>query len=242
MDMPSRHQQALQQMVDRLKAALDDRLVSVVLYGSAARGDFTREISDLNLLVVASDLEPSTLERLGPPVAEWVRQRHPFPRLFSPAMLAASADVFPIEFHELLQRHVVLAGSDPFTGLEVHHDYLRLQCERELREKLMRLTEGYVEASRRDRDVLRLMAESYSAFAAIFRGCLQLLGAEPPMAAHDVVAHFCSRAGLDPAPFDSVECIRRGERPDGTTAELFARYYGEIAKAVERIDRFSPTS
>ena len=39
----------LNQLCDKLRASFSDRLVSVVLYGSAAAGDYTK-YSDLNIL------------------------------------------------------------------------------------------------------------------------------------------------------------------------------------------------
>ena len=52
----------LKDMVDDLMEALGDRLQSIVLYGSAARGDFQKATSDFNLFIVLDDLEPSTLD------------------------------------------------------------------------------------------------------------------------------------------------------------------------------------
>ena len=46
----------LQELVTRLQQACGDNLVSVVLYGSAAREDFHEEFSDVNVLVVLQQL------------------------------------------------------------------------------------------------------------------------------------------------------------------------------------------
>lgn len=228
--------------VDELSVALGEHLVSVVLYGSAARGDFVSKISDFNILVVVDDVTLVTLERLTIPFARWRGRRQPAPRVFSAAMLASSADVFPIEFHEIIQRHIVLAGRDVFAAIRVDDAYLRLQCERELREKLLRLEEAYIEAQERSADVARVMMESYSAFAAIFRGCLTLLGGEPPVATHDVVLAFCARAGLDAPVFDLVEQLRKGGRVEGSHRALFERYHQQLVAAVSRVDRFAGAS
>ncbi|MFN8060274.1 MAG: nucleotidyltransferase domain-containing protein [Vicinamibacterales bacterium] len=238
MDHTLKNDPKLTRFVEALSQALGDRLSAVVLYGSAARGDYTRTVSDFNVLVVLADTEPGTLERLKAPFEAWRRERQPVPRIFGRATVGASADVFPIEYLEILQRHVVLHGSDPFEGMTVRPDYLRLQCERELREKLMRLTEAYVEAHDAEKDLRRLMVESYSVFAAIFRGCLRLLGGEPPVATHDVVSHFCARAGVDVDAFHEIERLRHGGAPTVPAKAAFARYYRELERAVDRVDAF----
>ena len=54
----------LDRLVDRLRAHFGPRLVSVVFYGSRARGE-ARPESDLDLLVVAEGLPASRLDRHG---------------------------------------------------------------------------------------------------------------------------------------------------------------------------------
>lgn len=228
----------LNAMVEGLRQALGGALRSVVLYGSAARGGDHAPTSDLNLLVVAQDLAPASLEALGPCVTRWRARGHHAPRLFTPELIAESADVFPIEFLDIRASHVVLHGDDPFAGLEVRGAHLRLQCERELREKLMRLREAYVEAHGRDRDLRRLLRESYTSFLALFRGCLRLLGDEPPADNAAVVAAFCARAGLDARPFGEVEALRQGDAGPGDLKDVFSRYYRELTKAIRMVDRF----
>lgn len=223
-------------LVRSLSEAAGPRLKSVVLYGSAARGDFVRKASDLNLIVVVDPLGPATLEALAPGVRRFMRRGNPVPRLFSPALIAASADSFPIEFLEIRSSRLVLFGEDPFAGFEIRRECLRLQCERELKEKLMRLREGYLLCHDRPRDLRRLLAGSFPAFAALFRGGLHLMGREVPASSAEVVAAFCTAAGLDGAPFDEVARLRRGEDardPKG----IFARYHEQLTRAAHHVDR-----
>src|SRR5262245_37665442 len=91
----------LKTMVAKLSDSLGDRLTSVVLYGSAARREHHAGTSDLNLLVVTSDLRAPSLEALGPAFAWWRRQGQPAPRIFSATTLADETDVFPIEFLDI---------------------------------------------------------------------------------------------------------------------------------------------
>ena len=229
---------AIQKLVEDVVGAVGDGVRAVVLYGSAARGDFEAATSDLNVILVLQDLTPTRLEALGPALHRWERRGQPPPRLFSPELIAESADVFPIEFLDLVQRRVVVHGQDPFAELVIHPDHLRLQCERELREKMMRLREGYVAARGRPKAVARLLTESYTTFLALFRGCLHLLGGSVPFHNRDTAAAFCERAGLDRTPFDEVGRLKHEENAVSDPRSLFARYYEELTKAVHRVDRF----
>jgi predicted nucleotidyltransferase len=228
----------LRTLIDDLTRALGSRLRSVVLYGSAAGGDFDQKTSDVNLLLVLQDLEPETLERLAPAIRRWRKTGRVPPRLFNRETIADSADVFPIELLDLTSRRVVLHGDDPFAGLRVGREHLRMQCERELREKLMRLREGYVEACSSRRALCRLLTASYTTFVALFRGCLRLLGVEPPASNREVVAAFCARAGIDAAAFEAVDRLKRREPVAEDPKAIFSRYHAALAQAVRAVDRF----
>jgi len=231
----------LRALVEGLADLLGTKLEAVVLYGSAARGDFREGTSDLNVAVVAAALDPSTLEALTKPVMEWVKARQTPPRLLTRAILAASLDVFPVEILDLRTHHVVLLGTSPFAGLSIRTEALRVQCERELREKLMRLREGYVTAHASRGGLRDLLVDSYTSFTALFRGCLHLLGAAVPADADAVAEAFCARAGLDPAPFLEVGRLRRGASGrGGDLKEVFSGYYDALTRAADLVDAFAP--
>jgi len=231
----------LRTMVEGLERALGERLRSVVLYGSAARGEYHEGKSDFNLVVVTDSLEPRDLEILSVPLVAWIKKGQPLPRLMTPAILADAVDVFPIEFLDIRTHHVVLHGVDPFTVIRVGVEPLRLQCEREFREKLMRLREGYLAAHASRDDLTRLLTSSYTTFLALFRAGLHLVGSPPPAASAEVAAAFCARAGLDAEPFAAIDQLRRGAAaPSLDLKTLFSRYYEQLARAVGVLDAFRP--
>ena len=232
-----RNDPALRALVQALQEGLGPRLRSVVLYGSAARGEHHPASSDFNVIVVVEPLDPAALDALAPAVRRFVRKGHAIPRLFSPGLIAASADSFPVEFAEIRAARVVLHGDDPFGGVRVGRDHLRLQLERELKEKMMRLREAYVLVHDRAAALRRLLARSYPAFAALFRGGLQLMGRPVPSHNPEVVAAFCDAAGLDRGPFDEVARLRHGEKGSRDPREIFARYHDALTRAAERVDR-----
>jgi hypothetical protein len=169
----------------------------------------------------------------------WLGKKKPYPRILSPAVIRDAADVFPIEFLDITRHHQVLHGDDPFTRLDVRTDHLRLQCERELREKLMRLQEGYIAAADKPRNLRRLLVESYLTFAQIFRGCLYLLGDDAPTHTIDAIRAFCERADLEVEPFEQVHRFYAGEANIEDPAATFTSYYTQLRRAVGAIDSFS---
>lgn len=237
-DLTRRHPR-LASLVESLRERLGAGFVSAVVFGSAARGDAVPQSSDVNLMLVFDDLSPATLDAAAGTLKRWLRHRQPMPVLFSRASLAGAVDAFPIEFLEISEYRVVVHGEDPLRELRVSTADLRLQCERELREKLMRLREGYVLNHGSRRKLRRLLAESYPSFAAIFRGALRLLGESPPAASREVMEAFCARAGLELAPFAEIAAMRRREVRVADPEALFASYHEQLVRAVSAVDRFA---
>lgn len=228
----------IRDMVARLTRAGGDDLLSVVLYGVRAHGDYATDPDHVYLLVVMRDLRLETVASIGDPIRWWRKHDKPWPRLMCPESIREAADVFPIELLDITAHHEVLHGDDPFGELDVQSDHLRLQCERELREKMMRLQEGYVETAGKTKAVRTLMVESYLTFANIFRGCLHLHGDTVPVHTIDAVRLFCERAGIDAEPFEAIDALLRGRAGSSEVAETFASYYKQLQRAVGAIDRF----
>jgi len=74
----------LNQLVQLLRARLGDRLTSVVLYGSVARGTATPQ-SDVDLLVIMRDAPSNYFARLDPLLEAWqILEEKPGSRRFPP--------------------------------------------------------------------------------------------------------------------------------------------------------------
>src|SRR4051812_13160865 len=100
----------LKALVAKLESALHDRLVSVILYGSAASGAHDEKFSDLNVLCVLKRITPRELIEAEPILRWWRDSKHPELFLMTEEEVFASADSFPIEFRDMKQHRRVLYG------------------------------------------------------------------------------------------------------------------------------------
>src|SRR5690242_3377213 len=197
-------QQALNGLVEDLRATHGENLASVVLYGSAAAGD-TRELqSDYNLLIALKRITPEDLRLAQAPTREWQRLGHPLPVYFTLEELADATDVFPIEFHQMANARVVLYGQDPFEFVQLSDENLRHQTEYELRRKLIQLRRHYIPASFSIEKLADLMSDSLSSFAALFRAVLLLYGQQAPVGKADCVRATAKALRLDVTPFERI--------------------------------------
>src|SRR5688572_1791636 len=173
-------QQALNGLVDDLRATHGENLACVVLYGPAAADDRSELPSDYNLLVALNRITPEDLRQSQAPMREWQRLGHPLPVYFTVEELSDAGDVFPIEFHQMANARVVLFGKDPFEFVKLSDAHLRHQAEYELRSKLIQLRRLYIPASVSIEKLCDLMNDSLASFAALFRGVLILHGQKAP--------------------------------------------------------------
>src|SRR5215216_84297 len=228
-------QEAFNHLIGDLKATHGDNLASVVLYGSAASGDFVQLESDYNLLIALHRIAPEDLRLAQPPMREWRRLGHPLPVYFTFSELRDAADVFPIEFHQMERARVVLYGRDPFESIHISDANLRHQTEYELRSKLIQLRRLYIPASTSAERLRDLMADSLSSFATLFAPALLLHGEEPPVLKVEIVRAAVRLLGLDGRVFERVFELRDGAPVPGEREAdgLFASYMAQIERVIE---------
>jgi predicted nucleotidyltransferase len=232
--------------LDDLKAAHGKNLASVILYGSAAAGDFIPQASDYNLLIALRKITPRDLRNSHAVMREWTRLGYYVPVYFTVDELQTAADVFPIEFHNMERARKVLYGTDVLADLNISDEFLRHQTEYELRSKLIRLRRAYIPASASVEGLADLMAESLSSFAALFRAVLMLQGFEPPVTKHKIVALTALKLNLDGKPFEKIFNIRENNFAQKLTEvsanELFGEYMEQIEAVIATVDKMRKES
>ena len=232
-------QEALNGLINDLRATHADNLASVVVYGSAAAGDHIELRSDYNLLIALKRITPEDLRLAQAPMREWQRLGHPLPVYFTLEELSDAADVFPIEFHQMANARIVLYGKDPFEFVRLSDTNLRHQTEYELRSKLIQLRRLYIPASVAVDKLCDLMSDSLASFAALFRAVLLLHGQEAPVAKPDCVRATVQLLKLDAEPFERIFGFRAtGTLPatEKETNDIFAAYLAQVEQVIEVVD------
>jgi predicted nucleotidyltransferase len=232
-------ERVLNQLVEKLRAAYGERLVSVILYGSAAVGDHHGRFSDINILCVLTGVGPRELADATSVFQWWRKLGNPSPLLLGSEEVRTSTDAFPIEFHDIRERRRVLYGADAIEGLVIEDRYYRAQVEHELRAKLLRLRQkaaGVVH----EKEVLRtLLADSLSTFCVLFRHALLLAGARAPFEKRETVRAAQETFGIDPAPLLELLDLREGRKKprDIDPGPLLSGYLNQINTVIEAVDR-----
>jgi hypothetical protein len=231
----------IQEFVEKARADAGANLVSVVLYGSAAAGDYHPEFSNVNLFCVLRESSYAKVRMLSPMVKWWDKQKQPPPLFMTQAELGRSTDVFTMELLDMKQHHRVLWGDDVLAGIEVPMDLHRVQVEYELREKLILLRQHLLLAGDDERRVRELLVRSVSSFATLFRHVLIALGETAPSSKHESVAKLAARLGFDASPMQRVLDVRERKSPEKAPAagEIVGRYLEVVEKVTAAVDGMS---
>jgi hypothetical protein len=231
----------LNELTTRLSQAFGDRLLSVVLYGSAASGEMHGKYSDLNVLCVLKTIGPAELRLAESPIRWWRSLNNPSPLFLSEEEFYNSTDCFAIEFHDIVECHRVLAGADLVTGLVVDDTFYRGQVEHELRAKLLRLRQKAGGLLSEPGQLVLLMGESVSTFCNLSRHALRLAGAPSPMHKRDAIGACATQFGIDPAPFYTLLDLREGVKKarDLDPPALLAAYMKQIEALTGAVDRLA---
>jgi predicted nucleotidyltransferase len=237
----------LDELVTQLQAAYHERLASVVLYGSAAGGDHIPNRSDYNVLVLLESLDSAQVNDAASVAASavaraWKEAGNPPPMTMTLEEWRRSADIFPMEYADILERNRVLHGDPPFEGISVAPSDLRLQLEQQVMGKLLQLRQGALLAGTDSKRQIGLLAASLSTMMVLFRAVLRLHGEKPPRENVDTASQVGAIAGFAAAPFASVVRHVRGEEKlqAANAGQLLGQYIAAIEQLSRYLDRFSP--
>ena len=236
MSVSAEQQKKMQELTSRLQAALGADLEALVLYGSAAQGGhYHPGFSDLNLLCLVKQSDAATLARIAPVSEWWRKQKQPALMVFTVEELRRSSDVFAIELIDLKSRHQMLHGEDPFLTFDVPTTQHRLQLERELRNGVIKLRQGYLACAGNKKDLVRLMTGSLGTFGTLFRHALIALGDPPPEHKRDAVISASTKFGFDAAPFTALYGLREGKTKPRDLEPSSELLFGQLLNAVQRV-------
>lgn len=223
----------LEELVRQLQLAYGEGLKSVVLYGSAVAGEHNPKKSDYNVLVVVDLLPLVRLRAVAAVSKAWAEDGNPPPMTFTAREWKASADIFPMEYADILERHRVLYGDAPFDGIKVTPSDLRLQVEQQTMGKLLQLRQATMGAGGDSKLQLEVLEKSLSTLMVIFRGISRMVGQVPSQDYEELTRALAQRAAFSADPF--VKVIRHVRGTEKISREDASGILEGYLAAMERL-------
>jgi len=220
------------------KELCGDDLISIILYGSAVGQDYRPGKSDINFMIVLTENGIDHLDRMFDVVKKW-RKRNVIPPLFlTEEYVKTSLDVFPIEYMAFKRSYVLVFGKDLLKDLTPKQEYIRLQCEREVKGKLLLLREAFLSTSGKGRALRDVICQSNRAVMSIFNALTYLKGEELFAGKRELIRSACEAFDLDKELFEKLLDIKEEKlKPAGDEMKkIFLKYLTEWRKLSNLVD------
>ncbi|MCK9419685.1 MAG: hypothetical protein M0R70_09930 [Nitrospirae bacterium] len=225
-------------MIEDLLREHASNIHSFHLVGSAVIPDYNEKLSDINSVIVLKKMDLRFLTFLAPLGKKYGRKRIAAPLVMTPEYIETSLDAFPVEFLDFKLIHKTVYGSDLLQDLRIDMPHLRLQCEREIKTKLIGLRQGYISSLGKKEDIAAVLVRSFTGSMALFRAIISLLGKEPPIPRVDVIAMLGAATGTNTDIFDKLLLLKLHllKPSEQELASFFERYYDTLESAEKIIN------
>lgn len=234
--IPSRLKNNIQVFIQKLKDIYQQDLISAILYGSAASGEFIDKHSNLNLLVVLKNTDLENLKKAARVINKFNMIN---PLFLNEDYIVNSTDIFPIEFLDMQENYLVLYGKDVLKGINIDIRNLRFQCEQELKSKLINLRQLYLRINK-DKTALRnLFFKSFTSILHILRNVLRLKGKKPAYKKEDILKELVSEFQIDMSIWGKILAakVKQIKLNNKDTEQLFIAFLRELEKIVDIVDK-----
>jgi hypothetical protein len=169
--------------------SLGEQLEALILFGSAAEG-LMRASSDVNLLVVLRRFDPERIDRVSAVLQNAAAAVELHPMFLLANELSLAGESFSVKFDDIVHRHVVLYGTDPFEGLTIPRALLVKRLQQVLFNLTLRLRTLYAVGRAREESLAALIADTAAPLRRSAYTILELRGEHPasPKAALESLA------------------------------------------------------
>ena len=239
--IPNKPEEIFGDFSHEVKELFGSDLISIILYGSAARGEYIPKKSDINFMIILSDAGINSLGKAMSLTAKWHKRNVATPLFLSKKYIESSLDTFPVEFINFKASYRLIFGEDVLKDLSFEKKYVRLQSERELKGKLLQLRENFLETEGKKKNIEALIRLSLPTFFSIFQAILFLNEKQPASDNSRLLAFMANDTQLDTALFRKLNEIKSGEKKlsSDEAVSLMEEYIAEIRKLSLFLDKLS---
>lgn len=239
LDLPEDIQEHLGEIREQIQKDWSSDCDGLVLFGSAARGDFIVGRSNINLLVVVQCLSVEFMQGIGQLHRKWGKHQIVAPLVMTKDDLGRSSCLFPLEFLQMTQNHVVLAGQDPFAEFSLDTVRLSWQCEQELMANLLRLRQRFIEGEARIEAIQALLLLSITAVLPCIRGLLHGLGQPSHGKDVEILEALPGTVQFDPTIFLEILSMKRGLSSPGSLEwlKVYDRYLQNLENFLKHVEQ-----
>lgn len=223
-------------MVDGIIQKHSHNVHSIHIVGSAVMPDYDEKLSDINSVVILHNMDLKFIAFLAPLGKIYAKKRIAAPLMMTPQYIVKSADAFPVEFLDFKLIHKTVFGEDILSNVKIEKHSLRLQCQRDIKIKLIGLRQGYLSSLGEKEHLASGLVRSITGSMALFRAIIYLLDKEPPIPRTDVINMLGVTARIETEIFQKLLMLKaRTIKPTAQELLSFFEKYYNVLESVEKI-------
>lgn len=224
----------LDEFVSRLIDMHGEHLVSITVFGSAVSGDYVESTSDLNLLVIYSDLNIVDLNMVSKLARRWFKKRRFAPRFLSVRNLVASARYFEIDLLEMRDAHMLLYGGDVLAGLEVSPADMRWQLAHDVKHMRMQVKQQFWKTAGDPKLMRLILIQRFTSLIHLMRALLFLENKPTSARQREVVETAEREFGIDGEFARRMFALKDGELKLRTGELVYS--FDELMELIRALD------
>lgn len=237
LSIPEESREYFQAYLRDLEKTFQRNLEAVILFGSAARGDFIEGRSNWNVLVVVRHLSVDVIRDAGKLQKKGEKHRIVPPLILTLEELHQACPVYPLELVLIKECHVLLEGRDPFPDLQLSLEHLGWHCEREITSHVIQVRQRLIEGQARPEAIQAILILSITALLPFLRGILRVLNHSSQGTDMEVLERLPQALQYHaPGLLDALK-LKRGLRGPGALEwfKVYDQYLDALTELVARV-------
>lgn len=237
--LPTSVREGLQRFCNQLQEALGEQLVSIILYGGLAKAEYAPASSNVNVMVVLKQATVEVLDKAVAPVQQGMRDFSLAVMVLSENDLHHSTDAFPIKFMDMQRHHRLLWGKKVLAEIVIAKDHLRLRCEQEIKNLLLRLRQFYLQRIHHTELIESTLTRAISSFLTSLSPLLILKAGHAPITKSAIAEAAGREFGFNTKSLTDVLALKSGNyKPEvAELKRLYNAFMTTVEKAAELVDQ-----
>ena len=222
--------------IEELKDILKDKLDTIFVYGSKTGIPAYDLKEGADLMIIVQDLKAEDLKSCTKAVYKWTR-KNPVPVFMSTSEWFSSADVYPMEYADIKENHHILYGTDIISVIDVKYDDLRLQCEREAKNMLMRFRKEYLLFAPNKKRLERLILASLATAMAVLKAVLRLKNLPAGETPYETVRAAGECGAVNSEFFEELILFKEGRKKLADIDKTAQKFIDEADRLLKYTDK-----
>lgn len=207
--------QKLDDFTHDIKKIFGERLKSIFIYGSKANANAQQTAGDTDIMVIAENITGDDLRKCTKPVKKWMgsccifdKEKNPLPIFMGEREWFNSVDVYAMEYSDIKENYNIIYGENLINNLTVKKEDLRLQCESEMKNLLMRFRKQYILFADDYNAVNKSLLVVTKTLNAIFKAILRIKDIEVSKSAFDNLNKIVEIIDIDKTFYEKLLCVK----------------------------------